>query len=38
MRAAMAGIATRIFLPSFGVTLIAGLLAMAVNRGYQSAG
>jgi hypothetical protein len=38
MRAAMAGIATWLFLPSFALTLIAGLLAMAVNRAYQSAG
>ena len=38
MRAAMGGIATWVFLPSFALTLIAGLLAMAVNRGYQSAG
>jgi hypothetical protein len=38
MRAAMGGIATWIFLPSFGLTLIAGLLAMAVNRAYHSAG
>ena len=35
MRAAMAGIGTWVFLPSFGLTLIAGL---AVNRGYQRAG
>ena len=32
MRAAMGGIATWIFLPSFALTLIAGLLAMAANR------
>jgi len=38
MRAAMSGIATWIFLPSFGLTLIAGLLAMAVNPAYHSAG
>jgi hypothetical protein len=38
MRAAMGGIATWIFLPSLGLTLIAGLLAIAVNRTYQSAG
>jgi len=38
MRAAMDGIATWIFLPSFGLTLISGLLAMAVNRTYHSAG
>jgi hypothetical protein len=38
MRGAMGGIATWIFLPSLGLTLIAGLLAIAVNRGYHSAG
>jgi hypothetical protein len=38
MRAAMGGIATWIFLPSLGLTLVAGLLAIAVNRTYQSAG
>jgi hypothetical protein len=38
MRSAMGGIATWIFLPSLALTLIAGLLAMAVNRGYHSAG
>jgi hypothetical protein len=38
MRAAMAGIATWVFLPSFGLTLVPGLLAMAVNRSYHSAG
>jgi hypothetical protein len=38
MRAAMGGIATWIFLPSLGLTLIAGLLAMGINRTYQSAG
>jgi hypothetical protein len=38
MRAAMDGIATWIFLPSLGLTLIAGLLAIAVNRPYHSAG
>jgi hypothetical protein len=38
MRQAMGGVATWIFLPSIGLTLIAGLLAMAVNRAYQSAG
>jgi membrane-bound ClpP family serine protease len=32
MRAAMGGIAAWIFLPSLALTLIAGLLAMAVNR------
>jgi hypothetical protein len=38
MRAAMGGIATWTFLPSLGLTLVAGLLAIAVNRTYQSAG
>jgi hypothetical protein len=38
MRAAMGGIATWIFLPSLALTLVAGLLAMGVNRAYQSAG
>jgi hypothetical protein len=38
MRAAMGSLATWVFLPSFGLTLIAGLLAMAVNRAYHSAG
>jgi hypothetical protein len=38
MRAAMGGIAAWIFLPSLALTLIAGLLAMAVNRAYHSAG
>jgi len=38
IRAAMGGIATWIFLPSFGLTLVAGLLAMGINRAYQGAG
>lgn len=38
MRTAMAGIATWIFLPSLALTLVAGLLAIAVNRSYHSAG
>jgi len=38
IRSAMGAIASWIFLPSLGLTLIAGLLAMAVNRGYHSAG
>jgi hypothetical protein len=38
VRAAMGDIATWIFLPSLALTLIAGLLALAVNRAYQSAG
>jgi hypothetical protein len=38
MRAAMGGIATWVFLPSLGLTLIAGLLAIAINKSYHSAG
>ena len=38
MRGAMGAIATWIFLPSLALTLVAGLLAMGVNRGYHSAG
>ena len=38
MRGAMGGIATWIFLPSLGLILISGLLAMALNRAYHSAG
>jgi len=38
MRGAMGAIATWIFLPSLGLTLVAGLLAIAFNRGYQNAG
>ena len=38
IRAAMGGVATWIFLPSFGLTLVAGLLAMGINRAYQDAG
>jgi uncharacterized membrane protein len=38
MRAAMGAIASLIFMPSMALTLIAGLLAMAVNRGYHNAG
>jgi len=38
MRAAMNGIAVWIFQPSFVLTLIAGLLAIAVNRTFQNAG
>jgi hypothetical protein len=38
MRTAMAGIATWIFLPSLGLTLFAGLLAMGINSVYQNAG
>jgi len=38
IRTAMAGIATWIFLPSLGLTLFAGLLAMGINSVYQNAG
>jgi hypothetical protein len=38
MRGAMGGIATWIFMPSLALTLIAGLLAIGVNRAYHSAG
>ena len=38
LRGAMGGIATWIFLPSLGLILISGLLAMALNRAYHSAG
>ena len=38
MREAMAEIATWIFFPSFVLTLIAGLLAIAANRAYHDAG
>jgi hypothetical protein len=38
MRGAMGGIATWIFLPSLALTLVAGLLAMAVNRTCHNAG
>ncbi|MGH6708763.1 MAG: hypothetical protein ACREEK_07300 [Bradyrhizobium sp.] len=38
MRGAIGGIATWIFLPSLGLVLISGLLAMAFNPAYQSAG
>jgi hypothetical protein len=38
MRGAMGGIATWIFLPSLVLVLITGLMAMAVNPGYHSAG
>jgi hypothetical protein len=38
MRAAMAAIAAWIYLPSLGLTLIAGLLAIAANHVYQNAG
>jgi hypothetical protein len=38
LRAAMDGIARWVFLPSFALTLIAGLLAMALSTVYQNAG
>ncbi len=38
MRGAMGGIATWIVFPSLALTLIAGLLSMAVTRGFHSAG
>jgi hypothetical protein len=38
MRAAMGGIATWVFQPSLALTLIAGLLAIALNHTYQNAG
>jgi hypothetical protein len=38
MRGAMGAIATWIFFPSLGLTLVGGLLAMAVNRGTHNAG
>jgi uncharacterized membrane protein len=38
MSAGMNGIVTWIFMPSLALTLIAGLLAIAVNRAFHSAG
>jgi hypothetical protein len=38
MRGAMGAIATWIFLPALAVTLMSGLLAMALNRAYLNAG
>src|SRR5271166_977633 len=38
MRAAMGAIATWIFLPSLALTLIAGMLAIALNPAYHNAG
>lgn len=38
MRAAMGGIAGWIFMPSLALTLVAGLLAIAANPAYHSAG
>jgi hypothetical protein len=36
--AAMSGVVTWVFFPALALTLIAGLLAIAVNRAYHSAG
>ena len=38
MRGAMGSIATWVLLPSLALTLVAGLLAIAVNRAYHNAG
>ena len=38
VRGAMGAIATWMFLPSLGLSLIAGLLAIAVNRAFHNAG
>lgn len=38
MRGAMAAVATWVFLPSLALTLVSGLLAIALNRGFHSAG
>jgi hypothetical protein len=38
VRGAMGAIATWIFLPALGLTLIAGLLAIAFNSGFHNAG
>ena len=38
LRGAMGGIAKWILLPSLALTLVGGLLAMALNRNYQNAG
>ncbi|GJE54375.1 MULTISPECIES: hypothetical protein [Methylobacterium] len=38
MRGAMGAIATWIFFPSLGLTLVAGLLAIAMTRGFHNAG
>ncbi len=38
MRGAMAEIATWLFFPSLGLTLIAGLLGIAVNHAFHNAG
>lgn len=38
IRGAMGGVATWIFFPSLGLTLVAGLLAIGFNRRYHNAG
>lgn len=38
IRGAMGAIATWVFFPSLGMTLVAGLLALGLNRAYHSAG
>ena len=38
MRSAMSAIAQWVFLPSFTLTLVAGLLAIAANRAFHNAG
>ncbi|MFH6782494.1 MULTISPECIES: hypothetical protein [Methylobacterium] len=38
MRGAMAAVATWVFLPSLALMLVAGLLAIALNRAFQNAG
>ncbi len=38
MRGAIAEIATWVFFPSFALTLLAGMLAIAVNRAFHDAG
>ena len=38
MRGAMGAVATWIFFPSLGLTLVAGLLALGLNRAYHNAG
>lgn len=38
MRGAMGAVATWIFLPSLGLTLVAGLLAVALHPGFREAG
>ena len=38
LRGAMGAIATWVFFPSLGLTLVMGLLAIALNRGFHGAG